>query len=303
MAERLLADCDLIADFSLLRGTASEIRTMMHKMIENVSKYAPLGARFVYISTVMAFGMGQTDRSFRQYPLARTIYGATKRYAEHLASRKGRQIGREVFVLRLGQVHGELQSVSRDLLRNLKDETAYVPSGPSWTVFAFTVAEALCNIANGKEKPGLYTLVSVPEWSWKELHQYYCQRAGIQPRIVEFGMGGTTPSWVQQATFRIARLIMDPLLAVTVRNRELLGGNFLFVFPSLERMAMALYAQRGAANQIAEHQRRTQYRPYDHLFMGTAPGRRLSSLSGSRTSMYELTSRIRAIIRLASEDE
>ena len=292
----LLADCDLVIDCSLPKGRPSEIRASMTRLITNGIRFAPSNARFVYISTVMAFGVGGRDKFWRDHHVSRTIYGATKRYAERLCFRLGRRVGREVYILRLGQVHGQLQAASWGLLHGIRNEVTYVPAGPSWTVFAFTIAEALLNIALGKERPGLYTLVSSPQWSWKELHEFYCRRLGVRPQIVEEECEDTARIWLGRVRSLWTRLILNPLLATLARNREIIAGNLLSVFPKLERRTAALYSRRSAAAQIAEARSQREYRPYEQALRGNVPGQRLRSLSDSRTSMDHLTSRVRAIL-------
>jgi dTDP-4-dehydrorhamnose reductase len=295
-ARQLLLDCDLVADFTLPRGTASQIRAASNGIITNLMTCAPPSAHAVYVSTIMAFGMGPRDRSFHEYALARTVYGATKRYAERLFFRLGKRTKRKAYVLRMGQVHGHLQAVSQNILRSARDETVYVPKGPSWTAFAFTVAEALVNIALGKEEPGLYTLVSVPEWSWKDLHAFYCEKLGFTPEIIEVPLEQGNVNPLRTLKTWVNRLALGPTMAVVTRNREFISGNGMYAFPQLEHRARAIYLQRRAAVEIGQYRYDAQCRPYDRLFQGAAPGKRLDSLSDSRETMHELSSKVWATI-------
>src|SRR5205823_7322388 len=81
-ADRLLADCDLVADFSLPQGRPADVRAAMRRVVTNAITYAVPRARFVYISSLMALGVGSQSRSFRWHVLSKTVYGASKRYAE-----------------------------------------------------------------------------------------------------------------------------------------------------------------------------------------------------------------------------
>ena len=64
-AERLLANCDLVADFSLPKGLLFEVRAASRKIITNAIEKAPRDSRFVYISTATALGMRKDSRGQR----------------------------------------------------------------------------------------------------------------------------------------------------------------------------------------------------------------------------------------------
>jgi hypothetical protein len=236
----------------------------------------------------MALGMGETTfLAYRRIP--RTIYSASKRHGERLAVRLGRKLGKEVYVLRLGQVHGELQGVTRNILWSLRRETAYVPRSVSYTVFTYTIAEALANIAAGRERPGVYSLVSAPEWSWREVHEYYCRRAGIEPRIVE-------EPCPPRPSFRPDAWLRQRIMALARANQELGLAYVLRHLPALELRARSRYHTQRAAAEIAEARGADRYRPFRGVVVGDVPGRRLQHLSDSRSAMIEGASRVQAVL-------
>src|SRR5713226_4482226 len=61
-APRPMAACDLVADFSLPKGVPSEVRATIKRITTNVVRHAPTHARLVYISSIMAFGMGSRSK-------------------------------------------------------------------------------------------------------------------------------------------------------------------------------------------------------------------------------------------------
>ena len=126
-ARDLLAGCDVIADFSLPRGQASEVRAATKSSLTSVFTYSPTGATIVYISTTVALGIGPRFPDYRAYALASTPYGINKRFGERLAKRLGKQTGRPTMILRLGQVNGDLQAPSRHVIEEMKPGTVYVP--------------------------------------------------------------------------------------------------------------------------------------------------------------------------------
>ena len=258
-----------------------------------ILEYAPKETKYVYISTIMAFGMGSQNRIFKNYIWSHSVYGATKRYAEKLAIRKARETGREVYVLRLGQVHGEFQSVSRMIRTGLRDFTVHLPDVPSYTVFTFTIAEALVNIAMGFERPGIYTLLSNPEWSWKEVFEYYAKIEGVQPNIkIINGPVENKLYWKERLINNLTKYILAPLTSFFIRHREWLASYLLFRFPAIERRLKALYSLNNARNQLAEECRNSEYYSPAIVFYGTLPGSRLKKLSDSRITMGDYNAKL-----------
>ena len=295
-AIELLADCDVVADFSLPRGASSTIRSVIDRMVGLAIRHAPARARYVYISSMMAFGMPGRGGGFRPRRISRTLYGATKRHAERLALRLGREHGREVWALRLGQVHGELQEVSRQLVRGLLARTAIVPRGPSCTVFVFSIAEALVQIGAGRERPGTYTLLSSPEWTWAELLNHFAARAGV-PVSVEESLAPTAPlSWISEAATRMKQAGIQTASRAAQSARETVAGYGLHYFPEFERRLRAAYYRRRAQAEIDADRLASSYRPFADCFHGRMPGKRLLSLSDSRHTMAGPAEKVRLLI-------
>jgi len=278
-ARRLLEGCDAVAEFSRpWGGSARETRAATADLIRHAVEGAPAGARYVFMSTIMAFGMAQNSGARRPHRVSRTIYGQTKRHAEAVALRAGRQAGREVYLLRLGDVHGAIQNVGRLLLGRLRDERAHVPRSPSYAVFTHTVAEALAHIAGGLERPGLYTLVAEPAMSWRELHEHYCRLAGIEADVEEY----TVPA---RAAQRFWRPLVQMSLEAARRRRETIAAYVLWRLPRLESRLRGVHVRSSAAQEIAAMRRARQWRPFEPTFVGRMPGQRLRSLSDGRAGI------------------
>jgi len=286
-ARELLAGCDTVVEFSLPAGTASEVRQATRRLVTRAIESAPAGARYVFMSSIMAFGMAQASAARAPRRISRTVYGETKRHAEALVARAGRAAGREVFALRLGEVHGTLQAVSRAMLGRVRPEIAFVPGGPSYAVFTHTIAEAVAHIACGLEQPGRYTLVAEPALSWREVYEFYCRRAGLEPAVCELrsGPGG-----------RIAVPGLGGALDALRVRRETIAAYLLWRVPELERRLRGAHARSRAAAEIAALARARQWQPFTLTFVGRMPGRRLRSLSDGRTGLAEAFDRIREIV-------
>jgi dTDP-4-dehydrorhamnose reductase len=284
-ARRVLADLDVVADFSLPSGPSAGVRAAMRSIIPNIAKHAPRGIPMIYLSSITAFGIPDFHSPLREYVFSRNNYGACKRYAERLV----RQANRDTYTLRAGVVHGELQAVTRKMVHDIRlagDVPVYVPDCESYTVFAFSVAEAMAGIAQGKERPGCYTLVSNPGWRWIDLHGWYARRAGVEPHIVPIGPdeagGGATRVG---ALSRAQRVVKD-----------LVAGYLGAAFPAVENHLRGVYHRRGAAAEIAAGMQTRQYRPYGNNHT-VFPGRRLACLSDSRQTMTPYAAELRNVLR------
>jgi nucleoside-diphosphate-sugar epimerase len=291
-AQSLLEGCDLIADFSLPGGLATEVRAAMRRTLENAIGHGPARAPFVYASTMMAYGMPMEGPRFRNHWFSRTVYGANKRWAERCARRLGQRAGRPVYALRIVQVHGELQAVSREWRAALPGAPRSDLDAPSYTVFAGTIAEALVQIAAGCEAPGTYTMVSTPAWTWRELHEYYCREAGLPVPARPATPPAAPPSPLRGA-------ISAQLRGLIARNRDLATGYLLPTFPTLEIRAMSWHFRRQAVAEIAALERPSASRtgPY----AGAILGERLRSLSDSRETLAPRAEAVRALLRRVAE--
>jgi nucleoside-diphosphate-sugar epimerase len=244
-APRLLEDSHIIVDLTVPRGIPEAFRRATADIVENCLTLAPRFARYVYSSSVMAFGMSEPkDRHLRQHLFGKSLYGIKKRWAEGYIRAKASSLRREAFVFRLGQVHGEVQLCSLRLLKDLSHNdggTYPVPRGNSNTLFVYTLAEALASISRGGARPGIYTLFSNPQWSWSELVQYYCSIHGFAVHVTEH----THPQQVTRGdllapTRRLAARLLS-------ENRDALAGYLLPWFADFERKAKSQQLVRRAA--------------------------------------------------------
>jgi len=259
-ATHLIADCNVVADFSWPRGTPDQIRQFIRTNTANAVRMSPAHSQYVFISTQSVYRLTTTEPLYR-------IYGRTKRQAESLVLRLGKRLHRPVYVLRLG----------------------HIPAIDSFTVFAFTVAEALAHTALGLEAPGTYTLVSVPPWTWREVHTYYANRLNVTPELIEVPV---RDAWLPLPRIQPG-LLLSPLWHIVQRYRDLLNDLVYRVKPEIAERARTTYLKRRARHEVAQSIP-PPWRPY--LQDKSLPGRRLVSLSDSRVRMHEPTTQVEALL-------
>lgn len=289
-AKALLAGCDLVVDFSLPRGLPSEVRGPMRANITSAITAAPPGIPYVFISTTTAFGMPAGARRYARYLFARTSYASSKRYGERLTRAMGLLRRRPTYVLRLGQVHGELQGVSRGLLSTAGERPivlARAGETPSDTVFCSTIALALRNIAYGLDAPGRYTLLEAPEWTWRRMYEFYAAQRGARATMIDASgnVGGNVEDAVSAirgargarlAARSLTRTAFGAVVGVLKRNREFLTAQMPAIAPAFEQYLKSAHLARNAAAEIAAGQARRNLVPTH--WDGPVPGNRLLSL-------------------------
>jgi len=172
-----LAGLDAILDF---RYPAIQMHEIIGKSQQDIGETLGAmkpGSLYFYMSSIMAYGMPDNKKWIGNYRLPRTSYAYIKRSLEKFTARKGRSAGIKIYNFRLGQVHGFLQSVNGSFRKKLAYTNIALidgePCNPVNIIFIYPLCEAIVNCVKGVHPPGLYTLVSDPQWSLQELYGYY----------------------------------------------------------------------------------------------------------------------------------
>jgi nucleoside-diphosphate-sugar epimerase len=179
---------DVILDFAYPTGQLHEI---LHRSKENTGRILHAmkkdGAYF-YMSSIMAYGMPDQETWIRHYRLPRNPYSYIKRSIEKYAFSRGKKEGIKIFNFRLGQVHGFLQSVNGSFRKKLSETNIAMlngnPEDPVNIIFISQLCEAILQCARGVNPPGLYTLVSNPQWSLRQLYEYYIKYYDLQTHLL-----------------------------------------------------------------------------------------------------------------------
>jgi nucleoside-diphosphate-sugar epimerase len=270
---QLLADCDVLVDLALpAEKNVADLRRQIVSRAEEQHRHLRPGATMVYASTMSVFHVDPFGPRF-------TTYGSTKLLAERTHRRLGRRTGHDVFVLRLGQVHGLMQSCSLGLVDTLAgSKDVAVPDIPSFTVFVSSIAEAIAVIAAGKAKAGTYTLISQPAWSWREVVEWWAQQGGANVHLSTYPVK-PPPS----ALARSLHACQKWALGWADHHRERLATILWYVRPKLAERLIANRYLGIARQQISSYQEEHLAKPISQFV--SIPGARLPGLSDSRQSM------------------
>lgn len=289
-SRELLRDCDLIVDFSVPSGEANEIKAHYERYIRQAVACAPEGARYLFVSTINAFGMSSRFNRAKHYFLPHSTYALTKRFAERLACRLGRQYDREIYVFRLGHVHGAFQRVSQETaeLVRMNYHCFEYPDTPSYTIFCHSVAEGLMSVAQGRETAGIYTMISNPAWSWREVLEHYSD-AQRPPKVV------LVPTRISGLGVRLLAFVWSWVGGLAHNYKDTLRANILHRFPDFERSWQAWFYIKKARSEVQSYDDKLIYRPIG-IHEGVIPGRRLPGLSDSRVTLRAKEDQVQALI-------
>ncbi|GEM_PF-1941758 len=197
-----LENVDGVIDFSVPHGEFWENRVVLRRHLSALIGSVKQGTPFVSMSTQNAYGFKDNDIFIRSRLTDwASPYCSLKRYGERLVQRFGVQSSVPTFNLRLGQVHGFLQSVSHQFSEHVGTASSLRVFGnatdPVNTLFIQDLGEALLQIVAGQVKPGAYSVLSQPQWTQDELYQYYRNWTGNMC-LIEFSGHGRSSTITQQ---------------------------------------------------------------------------------------------------------
>ncbi len=278
-----LGQANLIIDFTLPSGTYREITREYKRIYQGVLACLPKEVVYISASSQMAFGFGGTTKRIKRYWVSRTVYGATKRYAERCLKRFATAKGNPLYIFRLAQVHGLIQSCSLSMREiALNHPSINVIAGPSHTVFCFSIAEAIVNILHEKELPGTYTLESTPPWTWQEVLSFLAGR----PIICNENRAPTVGNPLS--------LVLPHISSLGTKMNEPIQVYFLRWFPQFEARLRDTKRRLNSRHVLAQLNSPQGYNM--DLMWGKLPGARLRSLTDSRLTMLEHWNRCMASI-------
>ncbi len=284
-ARELVGDCDMVLDFALPSGSMPQMRLAIDRIIESAMSGSERLRQYIYMSTMSVYRLDPSQPFYRRY-------GAIKRYAEKSAVRLGARFGKEAHVLRLAQVHGEMQAITRKIRAEIRPGEISVPDAPSNTVFVFTIAEAVDLIRQGRVPPATHTLVSNPAWSWADIHRHYAAEAGLETTI------RLHPAPQRALEFRFLRnlgaSLKREIAAQAYANRDLIDDLLVRISPERSFKLRADNARRRTGREITQDPARQISKPYYDEFV--APGPRLEGLSDSRVTMAKPTAKVLAVL-------
>jgi len=207
-----IVEADVVLDLAAYAtGSVKEVNEFYRARLTYVIAHMQNDSNYVFASSMNALGFSDRSPKLRYHLFPSSIYCASKRYAEKLSISLGKKYNVNVFIFRFGQVHGVTQKSTIVLRKLINDGYSFeIPDTPSWTIFTYSIAEALISVSNKLEVPGVYTLVSPHEWSWEELLNYIAAKDNktVTTTIVS-NKGGSLKHYISGIKRMIYRLLSD----------------------------------------------------------------------------------------------
>lgn len=185
-ALHLLSEAQLIAIFALAKGTPVESLARNNAIIRNTFTASPPNATIVFASSLAVHG--QYDNEGREGRRTKSYYGKLKLKNEALVSALARQTGRKAYILRLGHVAGEFQNLTDAIRKQIASGKVVMidPERASNVTHTDMIVEALLAIASGRAgPPGLYDLLDLPQWTWREVYEHEARMLHLPLKIMK----------------------------------------------------------------------------------------------------------------------
>jgi nucleoside-diphosphate-sugar epimerase len=266
------AICDVLLDFRYPAAQMHEILARSKQDIGKTLSAMKAGSAYFYMSSIMAYGMPDSQKWIAHYRFPRTSYSYIKREVEKFTVRTGRRHGIHIYNFRLGQVHGFLQSVNATFRKKLADTNIALIDGdrndPVNTIFIHPLCEAIVNCAKGVHPPGLYTLVSEPQWTLFDLYDYYNR---------EYCNGSVT--LVFRPAARQKRTVLQRLIGMAKPYRPLLETYLLMKLPSLAVSMKGRFRRNELTGQFDRVYDGMEY--IDYNLLGISPFQRIPDLTSA----------------------
>lgn len=146
--------------------TPASVRDIHRALIENTAQYTVPETTLVYFSSQAAFGPNHSTRK---------LYTKEKQDAE--AMFKQMVEANRAYILRIANVIGPNQNIIHRIKRIAAEgsrmSVPVAPNAPANVVHTVTLAEAIAGAVNYRFKPGTYTVVNQPQWSWRDVFEAY----------------------------------------------------------------------------------------------------------------------------------
>ena len=271
-AREALAGCEAVIDCSFPASQVQDTLPQITLVTRQVMDGLKPGTRYIYMSSIMAFGMSPTADTVRHCYIPRTGYAWIKRKAEEIVLESAGKHQLRAYVFRLGQVHGVLQSVSQHFRQSLSAgvvRTTGNPESVTTAVFSHSVFEAILRCLRDElSEQSVFALVAIPQWSLDSLFSFYRSYYGIDCKIVFIGCAHPGQHGVQILKVQLQKMVSS--------SRGIIEPFMIRTAPQVVPRLKGLFRQQSIA-----HSSPVTEKTLSHLF-GKIPGK---YVDGTKSSM------------------
>jgi len=265
---REISSADLVFDLAAPnQGTLKEIKKFYHKRFDIIIPYMKKNSKFVFASTMNAFGIDIKRKKLKNYIISSSIYASNKRYAESYAKKLCKKNSLDIYIIRLAEVHGNYQRASTNIMSLIANKFLFeIPNTPAWITFIVIIKATIISILENREKPGLYTL-TCDNIYWNELLEYFGKKINIRPKFE-----------IIDQNFNILNKFKNLLHLFINSQKDLIRGNINLTKNFQDLMTLNYRIKK--AFKIGEKIKLKKIKVYQDYsrFKGTLPGKRIQSI-------------------------
>ena len=175
-AKNILSEFDVIiltkeASPKPPHGNPRKSHVLNKSVIDNIIEYTRSDARIVYLSSISVLGEKLAEK-YKQ-----DILSKEKKFVENRLRIKSFLGRKRAYILRIGHVMGAGQQQTKELIKKLENGgNIYVDADgnlESNTIHISVLVKIIIMCQNGEINPGKYTVVNTPQWTWKNVIEYY----------------------------------------------------------------------------------------------------------------------------------
>ena len=174
-----LSDLDsiIISSYSVDTYSGSQTRSSQkinEDIIKNVIKFSKDNIKLFYFSTIRAFSNDIVPNSLNFK--MKSNFEKEKIHLEKIFLSESKKNSKRAFIFRMSQVFGENQPRTRYFRKALSHDKVIVQVSPekkSNIVHIQTIKDAIIKCLENNYDSGIYSLVNNPQWTWKNVIDYY----------------------------------------------------------------------------------------------------------------------------------
>ena len=271
-----IAEADLVFDLAAPNfGTLSEIKEFYKDRLDLVINNMKQKSKFVFASTMNAFGLSDNRKHLKNYFFPSSIYSANKRFAEKYCKKLGKKNSVEIYLLRLAEVHGTYQRASENIKKLILNEYIFeIPKTPAWIVFVHTIEEALINILENKEKPSLYTLTSDAIY-WQDLLEHFGKKINKNAKF----------KFIENKNQKLIKKLINCFKKIIISKKDLIRGNF--PVPKIIEENRKLDFRINKTKNAIKFLDGVKFYKELSKYVGVLPGKRLKSINNEKKTILE----------------
>jgi len=149
-------------------------RKINEDIIKNTTKFTKDNATLFFFSTIRSFSNDIVPNT-SNFGI-KSSFEKEKIHLEKLLLSESKKNNKRAFIFRMSQIFGENQPRTNYFRKSLSSDKVQVQVSPekiSNIVHILTIKDAIMKCLKNPYSPGIYSLVNNPQWTWKNVIDYY----------------------------------------------------------------------------------------------------------------------------------